>query len=114
MTKSPAFRVPLGDEGQPRPAFGEHLIADAIIAYNSLSTSVDGEAVALFIRDIGAGTRELRALRTKGAQPSAKVAREFIGPWSECKFMYTDGSKELEEMCEILTIPQDKIDSRKA
>lgn len=104
VTQKPAYRRPPQEDADLPAAFGDHLAADHVIAYNDLSSSAAGDAVALMIADFGAGCCCFRAQKTKGGKETACKLREFIGPKHTASYIYIDGSKELAEACDLLSV----------
>ena len=97
MTRKPARRRPPPEAGEIPKAFGDHLTADHVIAYNDASTSLAGDTVALMVRDLGTGCRCMKAQKGKTAKETFKNLQNFIGTKQEASYIYTDGSKELAE-----------------
>ena len=100
MTAKPAYRKdPHADDPATSGKFGDHVTADHVVAYNDSSTALGGQSVGLYIQDLASGHQAFMAQRTKGAKETAKNLRDWIGPWQKVRFIYTDGSPELNKAC---------------
>ena len=82
--------------------FGEVITFDHIVTLDPAAMSVEGDANALTIKDLGTGWIECCPTSSKTEEATIAVLQQFIGPKEKVELAYTDGADELRLACNAL------------
>lgn len=85
-----------GGQGRiPTSEFGDHLVADHVVIKPNVEEGVNGEVVALVVKDIHTQFRGVYPSTSKSSDDCQQALLHFIDPKHPVQQIYTDNSREL-------------------
>ena len=82
--------------------FGEVLTFDHIVTVDPAAMSVEGDANALTIKDLGTGWIECCPTAFKTEDDTVAALQQFVGPKERVELAHTDGADELKLACRAM------------
>ena len=92
---APQARKKGGESRIQTKAFGDHLIADRVVARANIEEGDRGERVALVVKDLRTKFRCIYPAQTKSADEVATALQHFVGQDDVVETIYTANSREL-------------------
>ena len=92
---APQARKKGGESRVQTKAFGDHLIADHVVARANIEEGNRGERVALVVKDLHTKFRRIYPAQSKSSDEVVIALQHFVAPDDAVEVIYTDNSREL-------------------